>query len=319
MSNSAGDQNSTPSVSYYLLEPGNEGNEGEESSKEILSPIPNEESKTYFDEELTQPSHNLRESLLDESAAAGYRLLRRPRSEISGLNYLNALTYTIHVVVWWGVAVFGLDGRVPTHWEETQKYETLVTPATFSGNYLWIPILVCEAIFSIAQLFPHYRARPVVTGMQYRFFYTVLLQIAYTFLYSFGIFYGSFVVAVLALLCLLSLLAAQKNHTADRGSATEYCLFRLPFFLHTGWMLLMTVDHCSLILRRYSDNLSLQLAGDIFSLGILLAVAIVALSYMSDFVIPSVIMWVYVSENARTLFALLTVHSLLCRLGLPAA
>ena len=269
-------------------------------SREILSPIQptGEESRTYLDDDLTQPSHNLRDSLLDESAAAGYRLLRRPRAEISGLNYLNALTYTIHVVVWWGVAVYGLGGHVPTHWEETQKYETLVTPATFSGDYLWIPILVCEAVFSVTQLFPYYRARPVVTGLRYRFFYTVLLQIAYTFLYSFGIFYGSFVVAICALLSLLSLLAAQEHHARpeSRESATEYCLFRLPFFLHTGWMVLMTVDHCSLLVRRYSDNASLQLAGDIISLGLLLAAAVVALSYVSDFVIPSVILWVYVSS-----------------------
>jgi hypothetical protein len=60
-------------------------------------------------------------------------------------------------------------------------------------------------------------------------------------------------------------------------------------------MILMTVEHYSLLFRRYSHSPSLQLASDIVALGALLAVGAFALSYhVSDFVIPTVILWSYV-------------------------
>jgi hypothetical protein len=294
------------------------GNEqADDGTREILSPIcPRDGSAggaiSNAEEDVDEDGDMLagderRSSLLfspGSPSAAGVRRHHRRRSlraasaELSGRNILNAVTYGIHLTCWWGVAVWGLDGLVPTHWRQTQHYETLITPATWNAHYLWVPILLTEAAFSLAQLFPHYRARPVVTGIGYRFFYTVLLQIAFTFLYSFGLFIGSFITAVLTLLALLSLLSAQHYHTVDsrrRSSTSEYCLFKFPFYLHAGWMILMTVEHYSLLFRRYSHSPSLQLASDIVALGALLAVGAFALSYhVSDFVIPTVILWSYV-------------------------
>jgi hypothetical protein len=321
MSQSAAGTNTTNSgtrnVEYFLLdENGNE--QADDGTQEILSPIfpriSGDPSSNYDDndevlveDQQEQPlltsnySGDDPSGLLHSHHRRSHRRRRaRASEELSGRNILNALTYGIHLACWWGVAVWGLDGIVPTHWEETQRYETLITPATWNAHYLWIPILLTEAAFSIAQLFPHYRARPVVTGIGYRFFYTVLLQIAFTFLYSFGIFIGSFITAVLTLLALLSLLSAQRHHIANRrrhNSITEYALFQFPFLLHAGWMILVTVEHYSLLFRRYSSHRpSLQLASDMVALGALLAVGAFCLSYhvVSDFVIPTVILWSYV-------------------------
>lgn len=329
------------SVEYFLLEPAATTSRGSTTARQddalllqqqqIESPYRDEaaidpqQERIYFDEELTLPSIQRAESSSNfqrsysfqsprsvRGGGGGHRQqLLRANAELSGLNYLNLVTYAVHLVVWWGVAVWGLDALLYTQWEVTEMNETLVTPATWAADYLWVPILVTEAAFAVAQLLPHYRARPIVTsGTGYFFFYTVLLQIAHTFLYSFGLFIFSFIAAVLALVSLLSLLASQQHHgsvsqhhhPSDRrpGSLTEYAIFRFPFYLHAGWMILVAVDHFSLLFRRYSGDTGLQLAADIVALGVLLPVATYALSQASgpDFVIPVVIEWSYVSTYA---------------------
>ena len=254
--------------------------------------------------------------------------------ELSGLNILNALTYTVHIIIWWTCGVWGMDHTMYTHWEQTQQHETLITPSTWAAHYLWVPIMIFEAVFTVAQLLPHYRARPIITsGTSYFFFYTVLLQITYTLLYGFGLFVFSFISIVLALFALLSLLASQQYHgSADMTATTttstllpfsnrgiirslsgghigngrwlsshqmiEYVLFSFPFYLHTGWLILMAVDHFSLLFRRYNSAIDAQLASDIVGLGVLLVAAMYALNQPMamgpDFVIPTVILWSYV-------------------------
>lgn len=310
------------SVEYFLLDPSPAQNGGalpriEDATGEILSPIlgrgesavldGSSRQRLYFDDD-TLPSTNRRPSvdILPTTSTARSHSYRsshsRRHAELSGLNYLNVLTYIVHVFVWWGISVWGLDGMIYTRWEMTEKYETLVTPVDWAFNYLWIPILILQGCFTITQMLPYYRARPIIsTGTRYFFFYTVLLQVAYTLLYSFRLFIFSFVAVALALISLLSLLFSQQSHGSlssqhGRRSWMEYFMFRLPFLLHLGWMILMAVHHFSLLFRRYSGDVSLQLASDIVALGVLLPVATYALYHEAgpDWVIPIVILWYYV-------------------------
>jgi hypothetical protein len=97
----------------------------------------------------------------------------REPARLNGLNYLNVLTYLLNVFVSYGIGVWGLGGILPTRWEISKEYVTLVTPAHWA-YFLWAPILVFEAIFAIAQLFPYYRARPIIQqGTGFFFFYTL--------------------------------------------------------------------------------------------------------------------------------------------------
>jgi len=339
-SNSEGASFGNSSVEYFLLEPPNSrNNSGSRRARtggiaaedgEILSPIShareeaitinnnNNSERIYFnedgdadEEELTLPSTTQHLLLNTADTPATRPRLRSSfsgralRTELSGLNYLNVTCYLAHVFVWYGIAVYGLLGQHTTRWYRTEQYETLVTPTNWSANYLWIPILLTQGVFAVAQLVPYYRNRPIVTtGTGYFFFYTVLLQIAYTFLYSFGLFIFSFVAVVLTAVALLSLLVSQHHqyhHNGNSrvaGSHWEYLLFRLPFFLHAGWIILMTVDHFSLLFRRYSGDTAIQLAVDIVSLAVLLPVAVTALTQAYDFVIPIVMLWSYVSSYA---------------------
>lgn len=280
---------------YFALE-NDEGMTRVESG--ILSPVPfrdeagfrNEESvRLVFDEDNTLPSR--------EAFPRSPFLARREPAELNGLNYLNVVTYAAHLFVSWGIGVWGLHGILRTRWELSLQYETLVMPAHWA-YYLWGPILILEGIFALAQLFPYYRARPIIqAGSGYFFFYTFLLQTAWTFFFCFQLFICSFVAVTLTLLSLLGLLASQQKHRvpSGRSSRVEYALFRFPFYLHTGWMVLMAVDHFALLFRKLNASLGLQVAADIFSLGILMAVAAAYLvrPYKAGWVIPAVILWSY--------------------------
>jgi hypothetical protein len=299
----AAESPSTFSAEYFPLE-------GDGEPADILSPVPyrdeaslhnNLSERIYFDEETfeTRDEDHSLPLLNNNNNNSGSSSRRYNTGRLSGLNYLNAVTYVAHLFVSWGIGVWGLDGILDTRWEISTRYETLVTPAKWA-YYLWAPILILEGFFAVAQLIPHYRARPIIqAGTGFFFFYTFLIQTVWTFFFSFQYFVCSFVAVLAALVSLGSLLASQKSALmGQKQSLLEYCLFCFPFYLHTGWMVLMTVDHLSLLSRALEASIGLQLATDIVSLGIMLAVAALcclASPSWQDFVIPIVILWSFVS------------------------
>lgn len=277
--------------------------------------------RILFEDELTIPSHSM-----DYASPRPLFPQRREPARLNSINYLNVVTYVLHLFVSWGLGIWGLDGTIETRWQISMRYETLVTPALWTYMLSWYPILVLEGIFAAAQLLPHYRNRPIVqAGTGYFFFYTFVIQTAWTLFFSFRLFILSFLAVVGALLSLLSLLASQQQQqTVVRGprQTIEYYLFRFPFFLHTGWMAVVTAHHFSLLFRYYQSPASLQIAVDVFCLGILLPTAIVflAVPQWKDFVIPVVITWSYVRNYGMTVHACVSLHSfLLFRLALPFA
>jgi hypothetical protein len=257
----------------------------------------NDDNWQYYDDDEADPPRLRLESDL-QTALMGTHHNRLP-AKLNGLNYLNVLTYLVHVFVSYGIGVWGLGGILPTRWDIAKQYETLISPAEWA-YYLWAPILFSEAIFVIAQLFPHYRARPIIQqGTGYFFFYTCLIQIAWTLFFAFKLFVFSFVAAVAALLSLASLLASQQfSQVRGRKSLVEYWLFRFPFYLHVGWLILCSVVQFSLLFRTLTSNIGVQLAADIVALGAMLPAATFFLTGQPsgpDFVIPLVIVWSYVS------------------------
>ena len=252
----------------------------------------------YFEEDATTLPSRSDEYMMNNQEPLLYVPQREP-SALNSVNYLNVVTYGAHLFVSWGIGIWGLDGKLSTRWEITQEFETLVTPAEWA-YFLWVPILILEGIFALAQLTPHYRNRPIIqAGTGYFFFYCFVLQTAWTFFFSFELFTLSFISVVLALLSLLSLLLSQLHTISndERRSWLEYLLFRFPFYLHTGWMVLMSTDHFALLFRAFGTSAHVQAAIDILSLSVLLAVGVACLIRppYSDFVIPTVILWCFVS------------------------
>lgn len=136
-------------------------------------------------------------------------------------------------------------------------------------------------------------------GTGYFFFYTCLIQTAWTLFFAFKLFVMSFVAVVAALLCLASLLASQHfSQVRGKKSLVEYWLFRFPFYLHCGWLILCCVVQFSLLFRHLTSDTGVQLAADIVALGVMLPAATFFLTGQPsgpDFVIPLVIIWSYVS------------------------
>jgi hypothetical protein len=223
---------------------------------------------------------------------------------LNGLNYLNVASYLAHLFVSYGIGVWGLGGILPTRWEISQEYETLITPARWA-YYLWTPILVFQAFFALAQLLRDFRARPIVQdGTGYFFFYTCLIQTAWTLFFSFRLFIPSFICVVAAFVSLASLLVSQHcSQVRGQHSWVEYWLFRFPFFLHCGWMAVMVVVHFSLLCRHETSSIGTQIAADMIAIAVLLPVATFLLwsgeHLAIDFCIPSVIIWSYVSYESR--------------------
>jgi hypothetical protein len=246
--------------------------------------------------------------------------------KLNGLNYLNVITYVLNVFTSYFIGVRGLFGVLPTRRDIFIEYETLVTPADYA-YWLWAPILVFELFFATAQLLPHYRARPIIQqGTGLYFFWACIIQTIWTVFFAMRWFISSFVAVVLALLCLVFLLASQHYNvlcaptTRGQGGMTiagflssatmpparqrrksllEYWFFRFPFYLHCGWLLVCMVVQFSMVFRyRFTNSSGAQLTADIVALGVMLPPATFFLTGQSsgpDFVIPIVILWSYVS------------------------
>jgi len=220
--------------------------------------------------------------------------------QLNGLNYLNVVTYLVNVFMSYGIGIWGLGGYVPTRLEISRKYATLVTPPEWA-YYIWIPILLSELIFAIAQLTAHYRARPIVqVGTGYFFFYTCLIQIAWTLCFAFRQFVLSFVAVIGALASMASLIANQHfARTRGRYSRTEYWLFEFPFYMHFGWLIMCSAVQFALLLRYGTSSIGIQLAADIVALGVMLPPAtyfLLGKPNGPDFVVPLVIIFSYVSR-----------------------
>jgi hypothetical protein len=141
------------------------------------------------------------------------------QAELNRLNYLNAITYLCNLFVSWGVGVWGLDHIVSTRWEITVEYETLVTPAEWASFYVLAVIMVWESVFTVAQLVPYYRARPIIqAGTRLFFFYTFLWQTAWTLLYSFRFCAFSFVAMVECNVNIPHILVALSTFSINRAT-----------------------------------------------------------------------------------------------------
>jgi hypothetical protein len=230
----------------------------------------------------------------DDSHYMHFTFSQEP-AELNGLNYLNLLVMMIHLFVSCGIQMLGLDGIMATHMQVSKKYETLITPAEWS-QYIWAPILAAETVFSLAQLLPSFRSRPIIqdaTG--FFFFYSCLLQTSWVIVYSFHLFIPSFILVV-ATFVSLTLLLLRQHFAHTPKSKAEYWLFRFPFFLHCGWMAIMVAVNASMLCRSETSSVSTQLSIDVVALALLLPLATFLLwvHAATDYCIPSVIIYSYI-------------------------
>lgn len=212
-----------------------------------------------FDDDLAEPPRLRLES--DMNAPLLRNGNPRHPSALNGLNYLNIVTYFFNCFIAYGVGVRGIGGKLPSRVDVFLEMPSLITPARWA-YLLWAPILLFEAIFAIAQLLPNYRARPIIQqGTGYFFFWTCIVQSIWTLAFAFEKFILSFVAVLCALISMACLLASQHYcRVRGRRSLMEYWLFRFPFYLHCGWLILCSVVQFSILFRYLTSNVGVQLA-----------------------------------------------------------
>ena len=256
----------------------------------------------------------------------GHRRLSQDQARpfLSGLNILNFVTFVVVLVIsiLWGSGVVETamhqhhHSWLPSPWTVTNQkgYETLLTPDLWAGEYIWIPVIVFEGMFSLVQLLPAVRTRPeVISGVGYFWFYIGILQGLTTIFFCLKWIIPAWCTLAANLSCLF-LLHFQVRQTNLLNDVTkwEYWVFRLPFDLQLGWLLPLFASRGSMIFRRYgAHDIGMQLAADIVCMALLLPCAGACLTRGQgppDWVIPVLIMWAYIGVGCRLLY---TPHALI--------
>lgn len=222
--------------------------------------------------------------------------LSAARARLHPLNVLNVAAFCGNVFVSLGIGIWGLGGAMSSVREVTKAHMTLLTPAAWASELIWVPIFCFEGIFVVAQLLPTFRGRPIVLeGVGYFYVYACVAQMAWTFSFSFCLFLLAFISMAILLASLSCLLVSQFLARSPGESRREYWLLRFPFSLHIGWIFVSTAINWSVLSSETGASESTQLAGVMVSMALLLAVAFLFISaWTKNLVVPAVIIWSFV-------------------------
>jgi len=176
-------------------------------------------------------------------------------------------------------------------------HKNLLTPFSFIFT-TWIVIYIAQGIFVLFQLGPAYRNLPIIQeGIKYWYILVCISQIVWTvsFLFEFITLSLIFIFVILASLigCTRSLsyntppgqgLIPYQSNASIRSSASsaytvmgragEYIIFRFPFYLHAGWIIVVSLLNVNIYLVYRNIDAQGQLWGAIMSLSMLLGVAV---------------------------------------------
>lgn len=197
---------------------------------------------------------------------------------LTKLNYANLAAYGLNVLVTYGIGVAGLFG-FPSNSELSEKYQTLVTPIGWAFS-IWGPIFIFQGIWTIAQMFPSYRAHPMVTeGVSYWYFAVCAAQACWTLAFATETNWLACIFMYTILGCLLKILYNQ--YQLEKPSNKDYWLLAFPFEIHSGWIVAASAVNLSVLFVAYgSDNEACQLSVAILSLSAIVCVALSMLFYL---------------------------------------
>jgi hypothetical protein len=171
------------------------------------------------------------------------------------------------------MGLFGL----PDNAVLSEKYQTLVTPIGWAFS-IWGPIFISQAIFTVIQMLPDYRANPLVTeGVGYWYAAVCLAQVFWTLSFSLEVNWLAFIMMSTILAFLVKL-----NHDSYKltpATNGEFWLFKFPFQLHLGWIIAASFVNLSVLLVAYGsdDNQKAQISVAICSFGCIWVVALYCL------------------------------------------
>mmetsp|Transcript_19528 Transcript_19528/g.27812 ORF Transcript_19528/g.27812 Transcript_19528/m.27812 type:complete len:331 (+) Transcript_19528:138-1130(+) len=208
-------------------------------------------------------------------------------------NYANVAAYILNTIFTYGVGTAGMTGR-PTNAELSDKYQTIVTPNSDAFR-IWIVIFMFQLIFTIVQLFPKFRATPMVQkGVSYWYCIVSAMQIGWTFSFAYEIIPAS-LAFMLALYASLMALLYSQYYTESDNSFWEFWLVRFPFALHGGWITAASALNVNVQAVASSAPGDMQLALAIVCLAVLHAISVWVLFYPQrpNWTIACVLAWAF--------------------------
>jgi len=214
-------------------------------------------------------------------------------------NYGNIIAFILNTLFTYGVGQAGWLGT-PDNGELSRKYQTIITPKS-TAFAIWAIIFTFQGVFSIIQLLPSFRGRPMVQkGVSFWYMLVCFFQIGWTFAFAFEVIPLSLVFMLLLWLSLMGLLIWQYYVEFDPETSgcsckglTEFWLLRFPFSVHGGWITAASALNVSVVVVDSAAAAATQLAVGIVSLAVLHAISVWHLfGYKRpNYTIPIVLIW----------------------------
>lgn len=214
-------------------------------------------------------------------------------------NYANIVGYIFNIVFVFGVGTIGWFG-LPTNSELSEKYQTIITPKSAAFR-IWSVIYTFQGVFAVMQLFPAYRAKPMVqSGVSYWYLSICISQIAWAFSFATEVLTLSLIFMYIILISLMGLLISQYYVPFDLSTSTcsmkgliEFWFLRFPFGLHAGWISAASALNTNVVFVGADASASTQLTVGIISLAVLHALSVWCLFGFKcpNYAIPLVLSW----------------------------
>lgn len=151
---------------------------------------------------------------------------------------MNLAAYVANNLVTY-LSVAGFFGL--TNMEQSQKYQTLVTPAAWSFR-IWGLIFLWEGLFAMAQLFPTFRGSKVVMQISPWWWAACCCQISWAVAFAQDQVTTSVAFLLGILACLLGISWSTDGLPLTIG---EYFLLRAPLSLQLGWIIVASAINIS--------------------------------------------------------------------------
>ena len=234
---------------------------------------------------------------------------------ITALSIINVVAYAANTLIVYGVGAVGLFQRIPTNAELSEKYQTIITPVSWTFA-IWAIIFGSQLLFAITQLlWGRVRNDLLVTrGVAYNYVWVCLAQIGWTLTFGFEIIYGSVAAMTLILVFLVLILRRQQyvivhqeqkqqeqqQSTSLSSSIISFVFARFPFAIHAGWIVAAWFLNVSVLLVDLGVSAEGQTIAAYVSLGGLLVASLIALwgrpkktgpGRTSEYVAPLAIAW----------------------------
>jgi len=216
-------------------------------------------------------------------------------------NYLNVVAFIGNVLASYLIGARGV-GSAESNEYLSLKYQTLVTPSSFAFA-IWGIIFLAQAAFTVAQLLPNKRGTPIVQeGINDFYIGTCICQIVWSYSFGHEFITLSFLAMVGILVMLIKLVKSSHQIEVQEESTLDYFLFRFPFVIHLGWIIVASVVNLNVLFVSWNAVGIVLTVLAVLSLVVILSVATYATWWIkADLTIPLVLAWamIGISEELK--------------------